>query len=496
VCNDNYPLFQMTGDMGDVTKSMELITGPVPGTAELMADMQRLYQAVFNIIMKLNKGSVSVKLLSDANAGLNLGIREAVAVLNMTFLDHWNEAVPKLWRSFSMGGLRKHLGGPEALQHWLVSESVAVNGMGYPRPAHDYPVLIRHKTDGKVSVDIQATFEIPLDFGRNWMTQVQPLFLGTRYQDYAKRLGRSIHTVAMVLTEALVAQQPELLPLLEGDTSKSEGILKSILHFIAHFALAQASDDELLANHKDDQIDVKVMSCAVSRKNDLYLNPRFGLNDLSEEFDVELKKEQMNNLRPFLEKALACISNRDEAWPQLSEKLVERLMGTSPHQTPELCVQQTDTTGCIMFIGLNKQPSSYLLANEHYVVNPKRYFTRVLLAIQQTLDLASKGEKGRKYIRGCGHHIPPVFRQYGGRKFARFGDRGHGRIATLLKPEVKQVKLMHGLNSFELQIPGKEQKAKWKSAKSDLGNRGLFDPYEIIEATLVQPAMAASADGS
>jgi len=164
-----------------VSKSMELITGPVPGTAELLADMNLLYQGVFNIIMKLTMNGVSVELLSDTNASLNPWIRngvQPVAVLDETFLDHWKKAVPDLWMSFSTNGLQKHLGRPEALQHWLVSKSVAVNGVGYPRAAQDYPVLITFDSNAKAKVDIQATFEIPLDFGRNWMTAVQPLFFG------------------------------------------------------------------------------------------------------------------------------------------------------------------------------------------------------------------------------------------------------------------------------------------------------------------------------
>mmetsp|Transcript_67307 Transcript_67307/g.132762 ORF Transcript_67307/g.132762 Transcript_67307/m.132762 type:complete len:927 (+) Transcript_67307:39-2819(+) len=494
VCNNNYPLFQITGDMGDMSKSMELITGPVPGTSEFLADMYRLYETVFNIIMKLSmKG---VELLSDANAGLNRKTQgrhdvQPIAVLDAEFIGMWKNAIPDLWQSFSADGLQKHLDRKEDLLHWLVSKTVAVNGVGYPRPARDYPVLLaaQGQSNSRLKVDIQATFELPLDFGRNWMTVVQPFFLGTHYQDYAKRLVKSIHTVAMVLAEELVAQQPELLPLLAGATSKSEGILKSMLHFMAHFALAQASDDELLGDHNDQQIDVKVMSCAVSRKNDLYLNPRFGLNDLSEELDITLKNEGMHRLRPCLERALASISNRDEAWPQFSRKLAERLNveGT----TPELCVEQTDTTGCAEYLGLDRRPSSNVGPNKHYVVNPDRYFTRVLLAIQQTLDLASKGRKGRNHIRGCGHDIPPVFRQHGGRKFARFEDRGHGRIAVLLKPEVPPTKV-----TPKLQVPGQEQQAKWKSARSDLGNRHGFDPYNIVETTLVHPAMEAFADGS
>jgi len=294
----------------------------------------------------------------------------------------------------------------------------------------------------------------------------------------------------VVLTKALVVQQPELFPLLEGATSTG-GILMSMVYFMAHFALAQASDDELLGNHDDQQIDVKVMSCAVSRKNDLYLNPRFGLNDLSEELDIALENENMTKLRPFFEKALAGISNSDEAWPQLSGKLVERLMveGT----TPELCVQQTGTSGCELYLGLTSQPSSYVFPKNNYIVSRQRYFTRVLLAVQQTLDLASKGKQNRKYIHGCGHHIPPVFRHHGGHKFARFEDRGHGRIATLLTPEVTR---MPRSNRFELQVPGQKQQAKWKSAKSDLGNKRVFHPTEIVEDTLAKPAMTAFADNS
>jgi len=319
------------------------------------------------------------------------------------------------------------------------------------------------------------------------MTAVKPLFLGINHQDYSKRLAESIHTVATVLSKALVAQQPELSPLLEGAAFKSGGILMSMIHFMAHFALAQASDDELLANHDDDQIDVKVMSCAVSRKNDLYLNPRFGLNDLSEELDIALNKENMTTLRPFLDKALAGISSGDEAWPQLSEKLVNQLMVEGA--TPELCSVQAETTGCAQYLGLNRQRSSHVPENAHYVRNRDRYFTRVLSALQQTLVLASKGEQGRTYVRGCGHYIPPVFRQHDGHKFARFEDRGAGRIATLLQPQVSSAH-----HSFELQVPGRQQQAKWMSAKSDLGSRRIFDPYEIIEATLAKPAMASFAE--
>jgi len=437
-------------------------------------------------------------LLSDANAGLisrdpacpscqARGRHQPDAVLHKKFLRDWEKAVPDLWKSFSADGLQKHLGKPAALLPWLVSDSVAINGAGHPRPAQDYPVLIARKLNAKVKVDVQATFELPLDFGRNWMTAVQPLFLGTYYQDYAKRLLGAIHTVATVLAEALVLQQPELSPLLAGASSMSEGILMSMLHFMAHFALAQASDDELLVNHTDQGIDVKVMSCAVSRKNDLYLNPRFGLNDLSEELDVALKNEGTHNLRPFLEKALASISNTNDAWPQIARILNERMIANGP--APELCITQTDTSGCSKYLGLRGQRSSHLLRHDDLIVSPQRYFVRVFLAIQQTLDLASKGEKGRRYIRGCGHHIPPVFRQHGGRKFARFEDRGHGRVAALLQPEIKTVR-----QDVELQVPGPEQQAKWKSANSDLGNTRLFDPYNVVEASLVWPAMAAFAD--
>jgi len=51
-------------------------------------------------------------------------------------------------------------------------------------------------------------------------------------------------------------------------------------------------------------------------------------------------------------------------------------------------------------------------------------------------------------------------------------------------------------NRFELQVPGQKQQAKWKSAKSDLGNKRVFHPTEIVEDTLAKPAMTAFADNS
>merc|ERR1712048_905193 len=166
----------------------------------------------------------------------------------------------------------------------------------------------------------------------------------------------------------------------------------------------------------------------------------------------------ITHLRSLLLETFAVLGQKEsEPWANLRSSLAFRL--TQPGVANEICVLQTGILGCSRWIGVGATPTSRIpqrncdrasasLRIPCYEQNAERYLRRVLEAVRQTLELA--GDEGRmNEIHGCGQPISPMFRSQRGRKFARFEDRGTGRVASFLAPNVsKQVSL-----DFQFRMP-------------------------------------------
>mmetsp|Transcript_233 Transcript_233/g.545 ORF Transcript_233/g.545 Transcript_233/m.545 type:complete len:705 (+) Transcript_233:68-2182(+) len=524
LCMPNYPLFQITGDMGDDWRTMELITGPVPAVPELLEDMHLLYQTVFDLIMVMNEQQHPDVVLVSADEEFE----PPEAVVGADFQRAWSNLVPRLFAAFSEKGLRAHIRSSDVLENWIPSTTAT----GKHRSKSDFPVIMHgaEASRRQSSIGLQATFEVPLDFGRHWHALMRPLFIGTWHRDWTARLAGAIHIVANSIGEALASDQQPLRELMAGGASHSEGIMASILHFLAHFALEQAADDQLAAHHDDDHIDVAAMSCDVARKNDMILNPRFDLKGLLYELDIALASEQdtaeydsssdeeerltnqaawepnfagtktahrsmsrgahkFAGLRTLLIKAFGSLSETSSKPAQLLRDLLSSRL-TLPGASAEICVRQSGLTGCMHWVGVDQEPSSRMptkhcgpdVASREpcYELNVERYLRRVLEAVRQTLELASD-DRRRNYLHGCGHPISPTFRSHRGRKFARFEDRGTGRVATLLQPKVVK-------NRFEM--PNEEDRSQWHQDE-DLSSIGHFHPFELAAGTILRPTFSA-----
>mmetsp|Transcript_149094 Transcript_149094/g.387722 ORF Transcript_149094/g.387722 Transcript_149094/m.387722 type:complete len:632 (+) Transcript_149094:65-1960(+) len=457
LCMPNYPLFQITGDMGDDWRTMELITGPVPAAADLLEDMHLLYQTVFDLLVVMSEQTDPVLVSADEDS------EPPQAVVGADFQRAWSHIVPRLFAAFSEKGLRAHIPSPDAMEKWIPSTTAT----GKRRIKSDFPVIMHGSSRKQSSIGLQATFEVPLDFGRHWHALMRPLFIGTWHRDFTARLAGAIHIVANSIGEALVSDQEPLKELMAGGASHSEGITASILHFLGHFALEQAADDQLAAHHDDDHIDAAAMSCDVARKNDMILNPRFDLKGLLRELDVALAAEQdateyesssdeeerltvqafwdpdqtgtvsrhheksrgahrFSGLRGLLIEALGSLSRAESKPARLLKDLLSSRL-TLPGASAEICVKQSGLTGCMHWVGVDEEPSSRMprqrcgskvaSGEPCYEQNAERYLRRVLEAVRQTAELASD-DRRRDFLHGCGHPISPTFRSHRGRKFA------------------------------------------------------------------------------
>merc|ERR550514_962289 len=221
LCNPDYPLLQITGDMGaGAWRTLELITGPVPASAALLKDIHLLYQATFDLLFEQPKDDKVALVVKKVEGEEKEDEEEEEdekeeGRVAPGFKARREKLLPGLVKSFTEDGLGRLLRSGDAKQHmaslrWRMSRTAT----GRARTPKDYPVLVHGpwRISGvrlrDFQIGLQATFEVPLECGKVWETSMRPLYLGRHWPDFHERLSGTIHELAVTIGNALQIAQP------------------------------------------------------------------------------------------------------------------------------------------------------------------------------------------------------------------------------------------------------------------------------------------------